>query len=350
MSEFFKLYEQIRAGQRISSEEGLALLQRAPWTALGTLAQERRTALLGNESASYTLFRIINYTNVCTIDCNFCSFRQNAEHPRAYVMSTEEVLEKCAQAGTLGADQIFLQGGVHPDLPLDYYLELLRAIKSRFGFHIRGFSPVELREMSKSSDLKLSTLLSLLKEAGLDSVPGAGAEILAERVRKVLSPNKCSAQEWADILALCHEQGLRGSANIVFGSIETEAEIIEHLDLVRQLQDRTGGFDSFVAWTFQAQTKDFTVKPIPPHHYLKVLALARLYLDNIQHLEVSVMVQGPETAKIALQMGADDISSPVLEEQVLRSHGVSSEQEARKLIEGAGLKPRRRDFNYRYLE
>jgi len=341
------IYDQIRANQRIDAEQALLLWKNASWLELGELAQQRRASMIGDDWASYTMFRIVNYTNVCNVDCSFCSFKRQPGEARAYVMDRAQVLEKTAEVQKMGADQIFLQGGVHPDLPLDYYLDLLRAIKENFGFQIRGFSPVELREMVKVSGLSMAEVVKELKAAGLDSVPGAGAEILTDRMRDVLSPKKCSATEWADILAECHHQGLGGSANIVIGSVETEEDVIEHLDLIRQLQDKTGGFSSFIPWTFQPQTKDFTVKKVPHHQYLKLLALCRIFLDNIQNIEVSVMVLGTEIGKLALHMGANDISSPVLEENVLRSFGVADEEQARKLITQADLKVKRRDFDYR---
>lgn len=348
--ELKELYAQVEAGRRITPEQGLVLLKKASWMELGQLAFERRQEKIGSDWASYTLFRIINYTNVCTVDCAFCSFKRAPGEDKGYVMSAEEVLKATEEAHQRGADQIFFQGGVNPELGLDYYLEVLSRVKERFGCHIRGFSPVELRDMAQVSGVPLPDLISQLKQAGLDSVPGAGAEILAERMRDLLSPNKCSPEEWALILGECHQQGLHGSANIVVGSVETDQEVIGHLELVRQVQDQTGGFNCFIPWTFQPQTKDFPVRKIPHHQYLKLLALCRLYLDNIANIEVSVMVLGPEIGKLALQMGANDISSPVLEENVLRSHGLSTEAQARKLIEEAGLRPRRRDFNYSFYE
>jgi len=340
------IFEKVRSNERINAGEALVLWQQASWLELGQLAQERRAQMIGADWGSYTMFRIVNYTNVCNVDCSFCSFARKPGESRSYVMDLAQVLEKTAEAKEAGADQIFLQGGVNPGLPLDYYLGLLRGIKEKFGFQIRAFSPVELREMSKVSGLPLKEVIAELKAAGLDSVPGAGAEILAERMRGLLSPKKCSATEWADILAECHNQGLGGSANIVIGSVETEAEVIEHLELIRQLQDRTGGFSSFIPWTFQPQTKDFPVKKVPHHQYLKLLALCRVFLDNIKNIEVSVMVLGTEIGKLALHMGANDISSPVLEENVLRSFGVANEEQARKLIEEADLSVKRRDFDY----
>ena len=341
------IYRKIENQERIDVDEALILWKEASWLELGQLAQERRSAAIGSDWASYTMFHIVNYTNVCNIDCSFCSFKRKPNEPRAYVMSRDDVLAKAREAKDKGADQIFLQGGVNPELGLDYYTDLLKGIKEEFGFQVRGFSPVELRDMAKAVGLELPEVIQRLKSAGLDSVPGAGAEILSDRVRDVLSPKKCSAQEWADILAECHRQGLGGSANIVIGSVETEAEVIEHLDLIRKLQDQTGGFSSFIPWTFQPQTKDFPVVKVPHHQYLKLLALSRIFLDNIPNIEVSVMVLGTEIGKLALQMGANDISSPVLEENVLRSFGVAGETEARKLIADAGLQPRRRDFDYR---
>jgi cyclic dehypoxanthinyl futalosine synthase len=340
------LYQKIRYRERISPEEALILLREAPWLEIAQLAWEQRVHKVGADTASYTVFRIINYTNVCTIACSFCSFKCSENDSKSYVLRQQQVFDLIEDAIPKGSNQVFFQGGVNPSLPLDYYLEMLQGIKKQYGFHIRGFSPVELKQMALAHKLELSSLIRRLKQAGLDSVPGAGAEILAERVRKILSPAKCTTSEWVEIMKLCHRQGLGGSANIVFGSVETDQEIIEHLNLIRSIQDETGGFNSFIPWTFQSQTRNFYRRTVHHHEYLKVLGICRLFLDNIDNLEVSVMVLGKEIGQLALRMGANDISSPVLEEHVLRSFGVKSETEARGLIAGAGFEPIRRDFNY----
>ena len=340
------IYQSIRRGDRLTPGESLALLRDAPWLEVAQLAWERRVQVLGGETASYTVFRIINYTNVCSIACSFCSFKCAQDDDKAYVLNQQEIFDLIDDAAARGADQVFFQGGVNPSLPLSYYLDMLSAIKSHYGFHIRGFSPVELKHMALTYDLEIDRLIGQLQDAGLDSVPGAGAEILSERVRKILSPEKCTTEEWIDIMKRCHRAGLDGSANIVFGSVETDEEIIEHLNLVREIQDETGGFNSFIPWTFQSQTKAFFRKSVKHHEYLKVLALSRLFLDNINNIEVSVMVLGSSIGQLALRMGANDISSPVLEENVLRSFGVQSEPEAVQLISDAGFHPKRRDFNY----
>ncbi|MCG8337962.1 MAG: CofH family radical SAM protein [Proteobacteria bacterium] len=344
------IYSKIRQDKRISPAEALVLLNDAPWLEIAQLAWERRMEIIGSETASYTVFRIINYTNVCSIQCSFCSFKCSEEDDKAYVLSQQQVFELIEQAREKGSDQVFFQGGVNPSLPLDYYLEVLSGIKSRYGFHIRGFSPVELKHMAELYNLDIKDLISELKDAGLGSVPGAGAEILVERVRKILAPQKCTTDEWVEIMKCCHQHGLYGSANIVFGSVESNEEIIEHLDVVRNIQDETGGFNSFIPWTFQSQTKDFHRRAVKHHEYLKVLALCRLFLDNIDNLEVSVMVLGKEIGQLALRMGANDISSPVLEEKVLRSFGVRNEEESKALISAAGFKPVRRDFTYQKIQ
>lgn len=343
------IYAKIREVHRISPNEALYLLKNAPWLEIAQLAAECRNRQVGSESASYTVFRIINYTNVCTISCSFCSFKCQESDKQAYVLNKAEIFQKIDLSIQKEADQIFLQGGVHPNLKLNYYTDLLKSIKSKYNIHIRGFSPVEIKHFSLLNHIPIPQVISELKKAGLDSVPGAGAEILVERVRKILSPQKCSVSEWAGIMEECHKQGLPGSANIVFGSIETDEDIIEHLDLVRKIQDQTAGFNSFIPWTFQAQTDRFQVKKIPSQKYLKLLGLCRIFLDNIKNIEVSVLVLGTEIGKIALHMGANDISSPVIEENVLESHGVKTEEEARLLISDAGFKPQRRNFNYQYV-
>ncbi len=341
-----EVYAKIRASERIDKQEALLLLKDAPWLEIAQLAWECRKRKTDPQTASYTVFRIINYTNICSIGCSFCSFKCEQDSRGAYVLNKEQIFDLIDQAVPRGATQVFFQGGVNPDLPLDYYLDVLNNIKTSYGYHTRGFSPVELKHMAEAHQMEIPRLIALLKEAGLSSVPGAGAEILSERVRKILSPRKCTTSEWIDIMKECHRQGLYGSANIVIGSVETTEEIINHLEHVRSIQDETGGFNSFIPWTFQAQTRDFPRKTVLHHDYLKVLGISRLYLDNIDNIEVSVMVLGTEIGKLALRMGANDISSPVLEEKVLRSFGVSSEEDARKLISSAGFTPVKRDFDY----
>ncbi|MDH5560228.1 MAG: CofH family radical SAM protein [Deltaproteobacteria bacterium] len=345
-----QIYSKIRLEERITPNEGLILLKDAPWLELAQLAWEKRVKKVGGDKASYTLFRIINYTNVCDIGCCFCSFKRTENDKMAYVLTKDEVLEKVEASKKIGIEQIFFQGGVHPNLPLSYYTDILKAVKSDFGVHIRGFSPVEILRLAELNQMTVPKMIGVLKRAGLDSVPGAGAEILSERVRAVLSPNKCSTAQWARIIKQCHQQGLPGSANIVIGSIEKDREIIAHLSLVRKIQDETQGFNSFIPWTFQRQTKDFYVKNILPHDYLKLVSLCRIFLDNIRNLEVSVLVLGEDIGKLALRMGANDISSPVIEENVLRSFGIKSEREAQNLIQEAGFTAVKRDFNYRPLE
>lgn len=345
------ILDRVLKGARLTSEEALFLYNEGDFLKIQYAAREMRAGKVDPATASYTMFRIINYTNYCTIQCKFCSFKADmgADY---YVLSRDEILEKMDQAVAVGARQMFLQGGVHPDLKLDYYLDLLRAVKERFGdsLHIRAFSPVEILHLSRNTGLSLPELLARLKEAGLDSVPGAGAEILTERMRKILSPDKTTVEEWIHVMETCHREGLPGTANIVFGSEETREEVIEHLKIVRDIQDRTGGFQAFIPWTFQQQTKAFHVRKVPPHEYLKVLGVSRLFLDNIDHVEVSVMVLGPELGALSLHSGADDISSIVIEENVLRNRSFTSEDKARTFLTDSGFHPRKRDFLYRYEE
>ncbi len=265
-------------------------------------------------------------------------------------MTREEILASMEEAVRLGANQLFLQGGVNREIPFDYYVDVISAVRRHFGpeLHIRAFSPVELMHMEESTGLSLEEVLRTLKEAGLDSVPGAGAEILTERMRKKLSPRKATVEEWSRVMETCHREGLPGSANVVFGSEETREEVVEHLRVIREIQDRTGGFLAFVVWTFQQQTDLFKVRAVPPHEYLKVLGIARIFLDNIPHLETSLMVLGPVLGSLALHAGADDISSVVLEEKVLTNNSFTREEDAVRFLRESGFQPRKRDFLYRY--
>ena len=346
------ILEKALAGERISAPEALRLYEEADFLRLASGARDLRRERLGDDVATYTMFRVVNYTNFCNVDCHFCSFMESYGSERGYVLDQDAVVEKMREAVEIGANQMFLQGGVFEELGLDYYTGIIRAVKERLGsqVHIRAFSPVELLSLEKTTGMPLAEVLGELKAAGMDSVPGAGAEILTDRMRRILSPKKSPVSEWVRVMETCHEEGLPGSANIVFGSEETRAEVIEHLEVVRSLQDRTGGFLSFIPWTFQQQTKKFKVRTVPAHEYLKVLAICRIFLDNIDHIETSLMVLGQGVGSLALHAGADDISSIVLEENVLRSYGLKSEQKAREFIADSGFRPAKRDFYYRLAE
>ena len=337
------------AGERISPPEALELYNFADFLKVMGVARELRNRRHDPSVATYTMFRIVNYTTFCTVNCSFCGFHAPPGSPSGTVLSVEAILEKMRQAVAAGADQLFLQGGVNPDLPFDYYLNVLRDVKEAFGpgIHIRAFSPVELLAMERQTGRTLREVVRELKSAGMDSVPGAGAEILSDRMRAILSPDKGSVADWVRAIETCHEEGLPGSANIVIGSSETREEVIDHLRIIRGLQGRTGGFLAFIPWTFQKQTNRFPIRNVPAHEYLKLLGICRIFLDNIPHIEASILVLGRGIGSIALHAGADDISSVVIEENVLTSYGLDTEEKAREFIRESGFTPVKRDLIYR---
>ncbi len=334
--------------ERLSPAEALELYNQADLLKIISTAREIRNRRHDPSTVTYTMFRIVNYTNYCRVKCSFCSFHQPQNSDSAEVLSAEQILEKMQDAVSAGATQMFLQGGINPDIPFDYYLNVLRTVKRELGkyIHIRAFSPGELMEMRLQTGMPLREVVRELKNAGMDSVPGAGAEVLSDRVRSILSPEKISVRDWVRVMETCHEEGLAGSANIVFGSAESREEIVEHLRIIRDLQDRTGGFLAFIPWTFQRQTDRFPVREVPVPEYLRVLAICRLFLDNISHLEASILVFGQGVGSIALYSGADDISSVVLEENVLKSLGPATEERARDFISRSGFTPVKRDLLY----
>ncbi len=342
------ILERAREGERISIADAMALLASSDWTSMVAAGHDVRNRRHDPAAVSYTAYRVINYTNYCNVDCTFCSFKDDVDSNRGYTLGLEEIAAKTAEAVALGVDTIFLQGGVNPNLPLAYYTDALRMLTGRFGVHVRGFSPVELLRLAQKENLPLPELLAILKDAGLGSVPGAGAELLTDRMRQILSPKKLTGAEWCDVMGECHNQGLPGSSNIVFGSVETDADICEHLGLIRDQQDRTGGFLSFIPWVFQPQTKKFTVRHVRGWEYLRLIAISRLFLDNIENIEVSILGMGRELGELALGAGANDINSIVIEENVLRSAGLKTLGAAIKFIREAGYHPRRRTLNYEF--
>ncbi len=333
-------------GRRLTPADALILLTSNDWPAMVSAGNIVRQRKHHPSEVSYTAYRIINYTNHCDVDCTFCSFKDDVDSDRGYTLSLDEIAAKTEEAIALGVDTIFFQGGVNPNLPLAYYIDALNLLSGKYGMHVRGFSPVELLRLSQKEGLSLPQLLGKLKDAGLGSVPGAGAEILTNRMRQILSPKKLSGEDWCRVMGECHLLGLPGSSNIVFGSVETPTDICEHLTLIRDQQDKTGGFLSFVPWVFQAQTRKFTIRHVRGWEYLRMIAVARLFLDNIENIEVSVLGMGRDLGELALEAGANDINSIVIEENVLRSAGLKTLGAAVKFIREAGYQPRRRTLNY----
>ncbi|MBU0484686.1 MAG: dehypoxanthine futalosine cyclase [Proteobacteria bacterium] len=341
--------KKVLAGQRISIAEGLQLAAEADFYQLGFLANAVKKRLHPESFITYVVDRNINYTDICVSACKFCAFFKAPEDKAGYVLSFEELGKKIEETKELGGTQILLQGGLHPDKPFEFYEEMLRFIKG-YDIHIHGFSPPEICHFSKISGLSVQEVIVRLQKAGLDSIPGGGAEILSDRVRQETAPRKCSADEWIGVMEQAHNLGMRTSATMMFGHIETMAERVEHLARIRDLQDRTGGFTAFIPWPFQPDNTVLSHLPTATgFDYLKVLALSRIFLDNVMNVQASWVTQGPKIAQISLFFGANDFGSTMIEENVVAAAGVGfrlTEQEIRALVEGAGYEPRKRTMDY----
>jgi len=349
---------------RLTATEALELHSQADLQELGRSALEESERRHPGPMRTYIVDRNINYSNVCCVGCKFCNFCRPAGDSQAYVLTYDELLAKIDELVRLGGQQILLQGGLHPDLPLEWYLQMLRCMKSHYPqVHVHGFSPPEIVHFSNLFGKSVRQVIGELVDAGLDTIPGGGAEILVDRVRQELSSGKCSAGQWLDVMAEAHKLGLRTTATMMFGHIETAEERIEHLLKLRQLQDETGGFTAFICWTFQpAGTKlaeelkaarGGPVEPASVQEYLRMLALARLFLDNFDNLQASWVTQGPAVGQVALKFGANDFGSLMLEENVVASAGTSyrlTEHQLRTLIEQAGYVPAKRDCYYTIVE
>ncbi len=337
------------AGERLSGDEFLTLAEKGDLYQFGFLANAIRQRKHPDPMVTYVIDRNINYTDICISACKFCAFFKAPEDAAGSVLSNEELGKKIEETKALGGTQILLQGGLHPEKPLSFYEEMLRFIKG-YGIHIHGFSPPEVCHFAKLSGLSVREVLIRLRQAGLDSIPGGGAEILSDRVRQETAPRKCSADEWIGVMEEAHHLGMRTTATMMFGHIETMAERLEHLQRVRDLQDRTGGFTAFIPWPFQP---DNTVLAHLPKttavQYLRMLALARIFLDNIPNIQASWVTQGPKIAQLSLFFGANDFGSTMIEENVVAAAGVGfrlSEQEIRTLVQEAGFTPRQRRMDY----
>jgi cyclic dehypoxanthinyl futalosine synthase len=342
----------VDSGVRLAFDEILTLYQKADFYQLGRLAQGVRFQKHPKPLVSYVVDRNINYSNVCVCGCRFCAFYRPAGHSEAYVLTREELLRKIEETIRLGGTQILMQGGHHPDLPLAFYEEMLSFIKSRFAIHIHAFSPPEIVHFAKLEKTGVADVIARLRAAGLDSIPGGGAEILVDAVRNGVSPNKCSAEAWLQVMEEAHRQGLRTTATMMFGHEEEPHHRVEHLLALRDLQDRTGGFTAFIPWPFQPTNTAIQRSPETSVAYLRLLALSRIVLDNFDNIQASWVTMGPKVAQLALHFGANDFGSTMIEENVVAATGVHfrlSVHDIRRLIHDAGFQARQRTMAYAWV-
>jgi cyclic dehypoxanthinyl futalosine synthase len=351
-----RVIDKVLDGERIDSEDAMELY-RLPLNELGQLADRRRQMAKahafggrGNEIVTYIVDRNINYTNVCNVYCKFCAFYRTEKDPDHYVLSQEQIDQKIDELVAIGGIQILMQGGHHPKLGIDYYLDLLRHIREKYPqINIHAFSPPEFNHFSEVFRMPMRELIQRFKDAGLGSIPGGGGEILVDRVRNRISPLKCNSDQWLEVMRIAHELGLNSSATMMFGHVERVEERIEHLDRIRELQDQTGGFTAFICWTFQPENVVLKATPVGSAEYLRTQAMSRIYLDNIENLQSSWVTQGPRIGQIALRYGANDFGSVMMEENVVSQAGTSfriTREEIERLITEAGFEARTRNNWY----
>lgn len=343
------------AGTRLTSEDCTALLESNDFVRIGLAAHEIRMRKNPTDVVTYIIDRNINYTNVCNVVCTFCAFYRRPGKPDTYVHSIEEIEKRIDETIELGGTGVLMQGGLHPDFNIEWYEELLGTLHAKYpDFQLHCFSPPEIHNISLISKLDYETILRRLKAAGLYSMPGGGGEILDDEVRKRVS-TKCTTQEWLDVMRAVHKVGLRSTATMMFGIGDTIEHRVRHLQRVRDVQDETGGFTAFISWTFQRENtalgRRITEEPTGID-YLKMVAVSRLFLDNIQHIQASWLTQGLRTGQTALRFGADDMGSIMIEENVVSAAGAdtqANEKELRYQIREAGFIPQQRDILYEYV-
>ncbi len=341
--------ELAEAGRRISAEQAAALHDEAPLHTLALAAHRLRQRRLPGNRVTFVLDRNINITNICQVGCRFCAFHVEPGSKKGYVLSIDQIVDKVIEAVELGATQVLLQGGLNPDLDLGFYERMLSSIKARASVCLHSLSPAEVQYLSQTSGLGLAETIERLRSAGLDSLPGGGAEILVDDIRRRVSPRKISANDWFAVMAAAQEMGMRTTATMVYGLGETTAQRIEHMIRVRDLQDRTGGFTAFIPWSLQTNRTELSYRPQTGVDYLRVVAIARLVLDNVPHIQAGWVTEGPDVAQLALACGADDFGGILMEERVVRATGVSytvTTDEVISLIRETGMTPVQRTTQY----
>lgn len=340
-------------GKRITEDECVALFHCNDLPALGEAAHRLRLRKAPPGIVTYVVDRNINYTNVCVSGCAFCAFQREPGSAEGYVSGVGDVLAKVEEAVQGGATQILMQGGLHPTFGLEDMERMLAAIKERFAVHLHSLSPPEVVHLARGSGLGVEEVLGRLMKAGLDSLPGGGAEILCAEVRQEVSPRKATADEWEEVMRIAHRMGMPTTATMMFGHVESWAQRVEHLSRLRRLQDETGGFKAFIPWTYQNQNTRLGGKSVGGHEYLKTLAISRLFLDNFDNVQASWVTQGLGIGQVALFFGANDLGGTMMEENVVKAAGASfraSEAQVRVAIEGAGFRAVKRNTLYDYLE
>ena len=348
-----KILDEAAAGGRLTAEQAVLLADAAPFYELGQAAHARRRQVVGTKYSTFIIDRNISFTNICTVGCKFCAFHRHRSDPDSFAMPIEEIVTRVEEARELGATQIMLQGGLNPALDLVWYKEMLSTIKQRVpGIWLHSLSPAEVFWLARRSGLSVRDTLSQLAQAGLDSLPGGGAEILVDRIRQQVSPAKITTPQWLEVMQAAHSMGMRTTATMVYGLGETTADRIEHLLKVRDLQDRTGGFRAFIPWSFQANNTLLQPSGQTGVDYLRIVALSRLVLDNVDHVQAGWVTEGPQMAQMALTFGADDFGGVLMEESVVKATGLSfavTPQQLISLIAETGMIPAQRNTEYEIL-
>lgn len=343
---------------RLSNEDALNLIKNASLLELGEMASKKKLELHPEKKTTFIVDRNINYTNVCWVDCKFCAFYRHKKDDDSYVLKFDEIDKKIDELLEIGGTQILFQGGVHPNLKIDYYEDLVSHIHKKYPqITIHGFSAIEINFIAKVSRISVLEVLKRLQAKGLSSIPGAGAEILSDRVRDIIAPKKLDTTEWLEVHRLAHSIGMKTTATMMFGTVETDEEIIKHWQYIRDLQDITGGFRAFIMWSFQGENtqlaEELDIKPQSSNRYLRLLAVSRLYLDNFPNIQSSWVTQGSYIGQMALKFGANDLGSTMMEENVVKAAGAANrmnQDEMIRLIKDIGEIPAKRDTAYKILE
>jgi cyclic dehypoxanthinyl futalosine synthase len=354
-----QILEKALEGERISDEEALDLLESRDLVPVGRVADELRRRRTDPERVTFIIDRNLNYTNICVTDCDFCAFyRRPGDTSEGYLLPKAVIFKKIEETLAIGGTGVLMQGGHHPDLGIDYYEDLFSSIKARYPIHLHALSPPEIQHISRRSKLTVWETLSRLRDAGLDSVPGGGAEILVDRVRAIIAPKKTKSDEWLDVMRHAHRLGMSTTATMMYGHVETVAERVEHMRRIRELQDETRGFRAFISWTFQRDGNRLDAivhdDQMPTSFdYLLTQAVSRIYLDNVDHIQSSWVTQGLKIGQVALGFGADDMGSVMIEENVVSAAGTThrtSTEELVHLIKALGKVPVQRDTLYREVK